>query len=80
MPGMQAVQNILQLVDGLYLTTGLAAELEELSFAHRAKQYGIPVPKISAIVHNKYAHLHTPLPAAAEFKALDLKNLICFSF
>lgn len=58
--GLQAVKKMFHLVYGLYPTTGLAAAFEESTFAHRAKKYQIPLPKITAIVHNKYAIMAEP--------------------
>lgn len=41
------------LVYGLYPARGPMADYEELSFAFKARQYGLPLPKLACIVHNK---------------------------
>jgi hypothetical protein len=41
------------LVYGLYPSQGLAAKLESSTFAFRAKEEGVLLPQISAIIHNK---------------------------
>jgi hypothetical protein len=50
---VQAVKNMFHLVYGMYPSSGLAAKFEESTFAAKAKKHNIPLPRISAIVHNK---------------------------
>jgi hypothetical protein len=50
---VQAVHNMFHLLYGLYPSNGPAASFEANTFASKARAYGIPLPKIAAIVHNR---------------------------
>jgi hypothetical protein len=51
---MQAVHNMFHLLYGLYPSAGPAANFEASTFASKARAYDIPLPRIAAIVHNRY--------------------------
>eukprot|EP00878_Enallax_costatus_P021389 GHUV01022639.1.p3 GENE.GHUV01022639.1~~GHUV01022639.1.p3 ORF type:complete len:123 (+),score=36.80 GHUV01022639.1:1769-2137(+) len=50
---LQAVSNMYHLVYGLYPTQGRAKDFEKETFAYKVKDFGMNLPKITAMIHNR---------------------------